>query len=142
MWHGDDADGDVPELETHPLVVALADERVDAAIRLARLAHDLGRPADVVPVLRRLTLRHPWHEALHARLVVALAAAGQQAAALEVYDGIRRRLAEELGIDPCRQLRDARQAVLCGQRDPLIRIRCLADTASGGAGRGGGWIAV
>jgi DNA-binding SARP family transcriptional activator/tetratricopeptide (TPR) repeat protein/DNA-binding XRE family transcriptional regulator len=111
MWRGDSAAEDVPELDCDPLVTALSDQRVDAAIRLARLAGVLRRPAPV-PHLRRLAARHPWHEALHARLMVALAASGQQAAALEVYDGVRDRLAEELGLDPGVELREARQSVL------------------------------
>ncbi|SCF17959.1 DNA-binding transcriptional activator of the SARP family [Micromonospora tulbaghiae] len=117
MWHGDDAAQDVPELSGDPLITALAEERVEAAVRLARLGEVLHRQREVLPLLRRLAGRHPWHESLHARLVVALAAAGQQAAAIEAFESVRQRLAEELGVDPGRELTEARQAVIGGQGD-------------------------
>jgi DNA-binding SARP family transcriptional activator/tetratricopeptide (TPR) repeat protein len=133
-WHGDQAAEDVSELDGDPLVTALADERVEATIRLARLGETLRRHSQVLPLLRRLAARHPWHESLHARLVVALAASGQQAAALEAYDGVRRRLADELGIDPGAELIEARQSVLQGQRAPR-------DQVSAGTGRARPWQA-
>jgi DNA-binding SARP family transcriptional activator len=49
---------------------------------------------------------------LQARLIVALAAVGQQALALERYQLVRGCLAEELGIDPGPALRSAHEKVL------------------------------
>nr|WP_230416874.1 BTAD domain-containing putative transcriptional regulator [Micromonospora tarapacensis] len=121
-WRGDQAAEDVPELDGDPLVTALGDERVEATIRLARLGETLRRQSQVLPLLRRLAAQHPWHESLHARLVVALAESGQQAAALDAYDGVHRRLTEELGIDPGTELIDARQSVLTGQGVPRGHI--------------------
>ncbi|MEU4155889.1 tetratricopeptide repeat protein [Actinoplanes sp. NPDC026670] len=115
MWRGAQAAEDVTELHGHPLVAGLADELIDATIELARLGQSLRRLPEVLPRLRRLTARHHWHEALHARLVIALAAAGQQAAALEAYEQVKSRLADELGIDPGAELIAARQAVLEGK---------------------------
>lgn len=125
-WRGEQAAEDVPELDGDPLVTALADERVEATIRLARLGQTLRRPGHVLPLLRRLAARHPWHESLHARLVVALAGSGQQAAALEAYDQMRRRLADELGIDPGAELTEARQQVLTGRWAPRERATVAA----------------
>jgi DNA-binding SARP family transcriptional activator/Tfp pilus assembly protein PilF/DNA-binding XRE family transcriptional regulator len=122
MWRGDSAADDVPELGGDPLVTGLAEERVEATIRLARLGEALRQQRQVLPLLRRLAKQYPWHESLHARLVVALAASGQQAAALDAYEGIRSRLAEELGIDPGAELVEARQAVLTGRWEPRGRI--------------------
>ncbi|TYB38686.1 tetratricopeptide repeat protein [Micromonospora sp. AP08] len=112
-WRGDAAE-DVPELVGDPLVTALAEERVEVTVRLARLGEALRHERQVLPLLRWLAARHPWHESLHARLVVALTAAGQQAAAIEAFEGIRHRLADELGIDPGTELVEARQAILTG----------------------------
>ncbi|MGC4892102.1 tetratricopeptide repeat protein [Micromonospora sp. DT227] len=117
MWRGDDAAQDVPELADDPLITALAEERVEAAVRLAALGEVVHRQRQVLPLLRRLAGRFPWHESLHARLVVALAASGQQAAAIEVFESVRQRLAEELGVDPGRELIEARQAVIGGPGD-------------------------
>src|SRR5204863_1257493 len=55
---------------------------------------------------------HPRHEGLAARLMLALAAGGQQSAALELYHQLRGRLAEELGVEPGRQLQDAYLKIL------------------------------
>ncbi|MFC7529218.1 BTAD domain-containing putative transcriptional regulator [Actinoplanes sp. GCM10030250] len=122
MWLGDCAADDVPELANDPLVTALGEERVEVAIRLARLGEILRHERQVLPLLRRLARSNPWNEALHARLVVALAASGQQAAAIDAFDGIRRRLSEELGVDPSAELAEARQAVLARRWEPRERI--------------------
>lgn len=126
LWYGDDAAEDVAELRGDPLVTGLADELVDAVVRLARLGEALRRLPEVLPRLRRLARRHPWHEPLHARLVGALAATGQQAAALEAYDRIRDRLAGELGIDPGAELVDVRQGVLERRWESHARVHATA----------------
>jgi tetratricopeptide (TPR) repeat protein len=62
----------------------------------------------------------PLHEGLHARLVLALAGDGQQAAALRVFDDLRRRLRDDLGINPGAELRDAQLRVLRGDIGPAV----------------------
>ncbi|GAB1644084.1 BTAD domain-containing putative transcriptional regulator [Krasilnikovia sp. MM14-A1259] len=118
LWRSENPADDVPELEGHPLVVELVQQRAEEALRLAHFAEALRRQGEVVPLLRTLCRRHPWHESLHARLMTALAATGQQAAALEVYDSIRRRLTDELGVDPCAELLQTHRSVLHGDGDP------------------------
>src|SRR5262249_54502948 len=54
----------------------------------------------------------PLHEALHARLMVALAGSGRQADALELFVDLRARLSAELGIEPGPELRRAQLHVL------------------------------
>lgn len=114
-WRGEPL-ADVPELRGHPLLTPIAEELVVAAMRHAELAATAGRPEQALPWLRRLTAEHPLHEPLHARLIRILAEAGRTSAALEVFDGIRHRLNEELGLDPGAELRDAHRVVLRGER--------------------------
>lgn len=71
-----------------------------------------GHVRMVLPALWKAVGRDPLDEALHARLLLCLAESGQQAEALTTYDVLRRRLADELGIDPGAELVTAHQRVL------------------------------
>ncbi|WP_163505310.1 AfsR/SARP family transcriptional regulator [Fodinicola acaciae] len=59
--------------------------------------------------------RHPLRESLCVRLLQVLAAAGRPAEALERYETIRRRLADELGVDPSPELRQVYADLLAGR---------------------------
>ncbi|GIF23568.1 DNA-binding SARP family transcriptional activator [Actinoplanes tereljensis] len=87
-------------------------EFFDAVVAGAALAVSQGRPAAVLGPLRLAAGMNAFHELVHAALVRVLAAAGHQAEALAVYRAIRERLADELGIDPGRELQDAQKQVL------------------------------
>lgn len=96
----------------HPVCHALTARRSAAVLAYAEVAGAQGNHEDAVPQLRALIAAEPLHELAHARLMLALAGSGRQAAALELYDDIRRRLSEELGIDPGVELRQAHERVL------------------------------
>ncbi|MEU8759679.1 AfsR/SARP family transcriptional regulator [Streptomyces sp. NPDC048659] len=78
----------------------------------ASLELQLGRHEEVLSDLFELVDRYPLRESLHADLMLALYRSGRQADALEVFHGVRRTLAEELGIDPGPTLRTLAQAIL------------------------------
>ncbi|MFB6889353.1 BTAD domain-containing putative transcriptional regulator [Kitasatospora sp. NPDC056327] len=105
------ADAD-PALSRHPAAVAANGRRIRAALLHADTALLLRRPGEAVPLLGDLVDAEPLHEGLHARLILALAAAGEQAAALDVFGRLRVRLDEELGIAPGPEVRDAQLRVL------------------------------
>ncbi|MFI6402033.1 BTAD domain-containing putative transcriptional regulator [Streptomyces sp. NPDC050548] len=86
--------------------------RIDCAIAFADLAIPLGRHGEAVCELQRLVADEPWHEALHARLMLALAGSGRRAAALEVFQDIRTRLRTDLGLEPGAELPAAQLAIL------------------------------
>ncbi len=109
---------DVPVLGHHPEAVALTRQRIDAAVAFADLAEDRDAHARAGHWMQELAHDEPLHEALAARLMLALAANGEQAAALALYDRIRTRLGEELGVDPGDELQDARLRVLRQQTGP------------------------
>jgi DNA-binding SARP family transcriptional activator/DNA-binding XRE family transcriptional regulator len=112
LWRGpavaDCGDG----LRRHPAVAALAARRVAAALGYADLALDAGQFDGVADRLRPLVAAEPLDEGLAARMVLALAGRGQQAAALQLYDETRQRLADDLGVEPGPELRAAHLRVL------------------------------
>jgi DNA-binding SARP family transcriptional activator/tetratricopeptide (TPR) repeat protein len=94
---------------------AQLEERRMAALRL-RISADLalGRHAELVGELTRLTADHPLDEGLAARMIVALHGTGRVADALGRYRTIRAALVTELGIEPGEQLRELERVVLAG----------------------------
>ncbi|MFY1672484.1 BTAD domain-containing putative transcriptional regulator [Plantactinospora sp. WMMB334] len=110
-WRGPLLAG-LPGLLRHPVATALARQRLDCVLTLAGLAFATGTTARVTTLLAQVAEAEPLHERLHARLMLALASAGQQATALRLFAEIRDRLAEELGVVPGPELRAAHLRVL------------------------------
>ncbi|MDI1465379.1 BTAD domain-containing putative transcriptional regulator [Catellatospora sp. KI3] len=95
-----------------PAAAALHDERLAAYEDLFEAELALGRHAALVGPMRDLAAENPWRERLAAQLMTALARSGDQAQALRVYDQARRRLADELGVEPGAQLSEVHLQVL------------------------------
>ncbi|MFH9550547.1 AfsR/SARP family transcriptional regulator [Streptomyces sp. NPDC017435] len=112
LWRGPLAAGIPEQARAHPAFDAVDRERLVAVRQAAGAALRAGRPDAVLPELREAAARHPLDEPLQAALLLSLAAVGHRSQALAVYEAVRARLAEELGIDPGADLRDARDAVL------------------------------
>ncbi|MEV5720324.1 BTAD domain-containing putative transcriptional regulator [Amycolatopsis mediterranei] len=88
-----------------------AEDRFEALIRLgehAAVLTDLAAAADADPLRERLA--GLW--------IRALCAAGRQPEALTVYAGIRRTLADQLGVDPSAELQEIHVAALRGEFAP------------------------
>jgi predicted ATPase/DNA-binding SARP family transcriptional activator len=66
----------------------------------------LGRHKGLVSELSELVEQHPYDEALHAQLVLALYRCGRQAEAMQTVRALSARLREELGIDASPEIRD------------------------------------
>jgi DNA-binding SARP family transcriptional activator len=111
IWRGEPL-ADIGLLHDHPAVIALAEERTAATVEYADAASGAGWHDRTLPHLRVLASRDPLDEAVHARLVIALAGAGRQAEALRTYQELQRRLDEELGMLPGTVLRAAHAKVL------------------------------
>jgi DNA-binding SARP family transcriptional activator len=111
LWRGEPAEG-ARVLRGHPAVTGLARRRVEAVLGYADAACRVGWYQRVLALLEALARELPLEERVHARLMVALAGAGQQAAAIEVFEALRRRLDEDLGVRPGPELTAAHQRVL------------------------------
>jgi DNA-binding SARP family transcriptional activator len=85
-----------------------------------RLEADLarGRHPELIGELEALVQAHPGRERLRGQLMLALYRSGRQAEALDAYRAARTALADELGIEPSRALRDLQRAIL--RQDPAI----------------------
>jgi DNA-binding SARP family transcriptional activator len=100
----------------------LVERYLTAVERRADLDLAAGRPGPLVGQLGGLLARHPLRESLWLRLLVALHRSGRRAEALERYQDIRVRLADELGIDPGAELQRV-YADLLADRVPAVTCR-------------------
>ncbi|MFC9892838.1 BTAD domain-containing putative transcriptional regulator [Nocardia sp. NPDC127579] len=87
-----------------------AEDRFDAELRT-------GGHADVLADLETAGAERPLSERIAALRIRALAAAGRQADALSIYEQMRERLEDELGVDPSTELRETHLALLRGELD-------------------------
>ena len=87
-----------------------------------RLDADLtgGHSDRVIAELASLCKRHPERESFHERLALALYRSSRQADALATIAQARRHLAEELGLEPGRALRELEHAILV--QDPSLEV--------------------
>ena len=77
-----------------------------------------GRLAEAIARLAELCAVHPNREPLIRLHMLALYQSGRQADSLEVYRNHRHRLAEELGVEPSKELQDLHVAIL--RREPTL----------------------
>jgi DNA-binding SARP family transcriptional activator len=95
------------------LRLAALEERIEADLHA-------GRHAELVAELDALVSEHPLRQRLRRQLMSALYRSGRDAEALEIYQEARRRLVEDLGIEPRRELRELQQAIL--RQDPALDL--------------------
>lgn len=123
LWWGRCAANVDYRLPGRSVFAAVDAEMVAAVCAAADLALAVGRPDEVVGLVRRAAGWEPLDESVHARLLLVLAGVGRQAEALAAYTAIRQRLAEELGVDPGGELRAAHQRVLRQDVEPGWPVR-------------------
>ncbi len=114
----DDDEGRIEAARLGDLRVRVIEERAEALLAVGRADHALRD-------LTSLVDDHPLRERPHDLLMAALAASGRTVDALRVYDDFRRRLGDELGIEPSPVLA-ARHAALLGSSatpDPGLQHR-------------------
>ena len=134
LWRGEPA-ADVDALRGHPAAVQLSQARAAAVLQYAELADRAGRAERVLGHLAELTAREPLNEKACARLMLTLAALGQQAAALHAYEQLRLRLDEQLGVLPGPELARAHLRVLRQQIPAANRLRRVRAPVGPGRGR-------
>ena len=118
LWRGpalanvrNEAFAQEPIRRLEELRIAATEDEVEA-----RLA--FGEHRELVAGLEGLVIRHPLRERLRGQLMLALYRSGRQAEALEVFAAGRRKLVDELGIEPGEPLRALHQRIL--EQDPAL----------------------
>ncbi len=118
LWRGS-ALADLVDEPFGELEAGRLDElRLQALELWAAAALELGRSTDVLPDLLRVVAEHPLREGLRRLLMLALYRDDRQAEALAVYREGRRRLLDELGLEPSDALRELEHRI--HRRDPSL----------------------
>ncbi len=100
LWRGEPYADVADEEFVRAEVTRLAEQRLTVLERLADARLARGEHALVAADLAELVAKHPLREGLRAVQLRALYGAGRQSEALDSYADLRRRLADELGLDP------------------------------------------
>lgn len=108
---------------------------------------ELSRNGEVIAELPGLIREHPYRERFYGQLMLALYRSGRQADALRVFGDVRRRLADDLGVDPTPELWALEEQILSHDPEltgittaqpenghpvfPLADLRAVAEAPSG-----------
>ncbi|WP_037658286.1 BTAD domain-containing putative transcriptional regulator, partial [Streptomyces aurantiacus] len=112
LWRGRAYEGFEDAPFARPVAARLEEDRVTAVEEYAEARVALGAYREVAGELSTLVTEHPLRERLRAVHMRALYGAGRASDALASYRELRRRLADELGLDPGPELVALQQAVL------------------------------
>ncbi|GAA4254333.1 hypothetical protein GCM10022255_058640 [Dactylosporangium darangshiense] len=112
LWRGPALVGlrESPAINT--FVIWLEEARLECVELMVEANLALGRHRDMVGFLFQQVAEHPFREAFHRQLMLALYRSERQADALKAYAAARHTLNRELGLEPCRALRDLHRAIL------------------------------
>jgi DNA-binding SARP family transcriptional activator len=113
-------------IQSGPIVASFAawieESRLECLEMLIEANLALNRHREVVSTLYSLIAEHPLREAFYQLLMLALYRSGRQADALRVYHRARDIIVHELGLEPCRSLRELHQAILLEDSEIDARI--------------------
>lgn len=132
LWRGDP----LPDAGTAdyagPIVAELHERHLQASSDLIETDLRAGNAGQVIAPLEDLVAQHPLRESTTGQLMRALADTGRTADALAVYDRLRIRLVDELGIDPDPRIRDLHLAILRGESGRRTEPPAPAGSGDGG----------
>ncbi|WP_330275176.1 AAA family ATPase [Lentzea sp. NBC_00516] len=118
LWRGDALDG-TPGPFAARQRARLAELKLDAVERRARILLNAGRPHLLIDDLHELTRRHPLREGLHGLLMQALYLTGRRQAAIGVFQRQRSATVESLGTEPGGSLTTVHDKIV--RDDPALR---------------------
>jgi DNA-binding SARP family transcriptional activator len=118
LWHGPTLGG----VASGPICRAAAIRYEELRIAAWELLFDTelrnGNHSGIIPEVQDVLARHSFNERFWQQLIVALYRSGRQVDALNVYRQLRRKLTEELGLEPSPAMRYYERAIL--DQDPRL----------------------
>ena len=126
-WRGEALEEFAYEDFARPEVMRLTELRLTALEDRISADLELGAAGALVGELEALHAQHPLRERFVGHLMLALYRAGRPADALRTFARFRRRLADELGLDPSPELRRLEEQVLV--HDARVQPRSTGPTA-------------
>lgn len=112
LWRGPALDGCVLGEICAAEAAVLEEKRLAAVEALYDASLRANRHCEIIGELEETSAAHPLRERLYHQLMVALYRCDRQSDAIGVYDRARRRLLQDLGVEPGPTLRATFQAVL------------------------------
>jgi YVTN family beta-propeller protein len=120
LWRGPAFADFAYESFAQPEIARLDESRFAALEACIDAELAFGEHVKLVPELELLVREQPLREHFVGQLMTALYRCARQAEALECYRGARRRLVEELGLEPGRELQDLERRILA--HDPALSL--------------------
>ncbi|OLF05400.1 hypothetical protein BLA60_36770 [Actinophytocola xinjiangensis] len=120
LWDGPVLEGVSGGPMCHSSVLHYEESRLAAIEDRFQACIVAGIQGGVISELKKMAMLYPWRERLAEMLMVALYRSGRQADALREYNVVRRRLVDELGMEPSAMLQDRMQAIL--NQDPSLDL--------------------
>lgn len=120
LWDGPVLEGVAGGPLCHSSVLHYEESRLSAIEDKFHACIAAGIQGGVISELKKMAMLYPWRERLAEMLMIALYRSGRQADALREYNIVRRRLVDELGMEPSSMLQDRMQAIL--NQDPSLDL--------------------
>jgi DNA-binding SARP family transcriptional activator len=120
LWDGPVLEGVAGGPLCHSSVLHYEESRLSAIEDKFHTCIVAGIQGGVISELKKMAMLYPWRERLAEMLMIALYRSGRQADALREYNLVRRRLVDELGMEPSSMLQDRMQAIL--NHDPSLDL--------------------
>jgi DNA-binding SARP family transcriptional activator len=120
LWDGPVLEGVAGGPMCHGSVLHYEETRLAAIEDKFHASMAAGIECGVISELKKMAMLYPWRERLAEMLMVALYRSGRQADALREYNLVRRRLVDELGMEPSPMLKDRMRAIL--NQDPALDL--------------------
>ncbi len=129
LWRGEPFGDAGDEIWLASAAAELTELRGDVVETLAETLLELNEPERALVHASSGHQRYPSRERLAGAVMLAMYRVGRQADALELYESVRQRLAEDLGADPGPRLRELHGRIL--RQDPSLAIHPVAIPAAG-----------